>query len=38
MLIAVTFIVGIHPRLLLDVIVPSFGSPLFEALRKGGWL
>jgi NADH-quinone oxidoreductase subunit M len=38
MLIAVTFVVGIYPRLLLDVIVPAFGSPLFDALRKGGWL
>jgi NADH-quinone oxidoreductase subunit M len=37
MLIAVTFIVGIYPRVLLDVIVPAFGSPLFDALRKGGW-
>jgi len=37
MLIAVTFIVGIYPRVLLDVIVPAFGSPLFESLRKGGW-
>jgi NADH-quinone oxidoreductase subunit M len=38
LLIAATFIVGVYPRLLLDVIVPAFGSPLFEALRKGGWL
>jgi NADH-quinone oxidoreductase subunit M len=37
MLIAVTFIVGIYPRVLLDVIVPAFGSSLFDALRKGGW-
>jgi NADH-quinone oxidoreductase subunit M len=37
LLIAVTFIVGVYPRLLLDGIVPAFGSPLFEALRKGGW-
>jgi NADH-quinone oxidoreductase subunit M len=37
MLIAVTFLVGVYPRVLLDVIVPAFGSPLFEALRKGGW-
>jgi NADH-quinone oxidoreductase subunit M len=38
MLITVTLVVGIYPRLLLDVIVPAFGSPLFDALRKGGWL
>jgi NADH-quinone oxidoreductase subunit M len=37
LLMAVTFIVGIYPRVLLDVIVPAFGSPLFAALRKGGW-
>ncbi len=38
MLIAVTLVVGLYPRVLLDVIVPAFGSPLFDALRKGGWL
>jgi len=38
MLIAVTVVVGLYPRVLLDVIVPAFGSPLFDALRKGGWL
>ena len=35
-LIASTLIVGLCPRLLLDLIVPSFRSPLFEALRRGG--
>ncbi|HEY6170254.1 MAG TPA: NADH-quinone oxidoreductase subunit M [Verrucomicrobiae bacterium] len=38
MLIAITLVVGLYPRVLLDVIVPAFGSPLFDALRKGGWL
>ncbi|MBI5773386.1 MAG: NADH-quinone oxidoreductase subunit M [Verrucomicrobia bacterium] len=38
MLIAVTLVVGLYPRVLLDVIVPAFGSPLYDALRKGGWL
>jgi NADH-quinone oxidoreductase subunit M len=37
-LIATTLVVGLYPRLLLDLIVPSFGSPLFEAMRKGGGL
>lgn len=35
-LIASTLIVGLCPSLLLDLIVPSFRSPLFEALRRGG--
>lgn len=37
-LMATTLVVGLYPRLLLDLIVPSFGSPLFEAMRKGGGL
>jgi len=36
MLIAVSLAVGLYPRVLLDVIVPSFSSPLFEWLKKGG--
>jgi NADH-quinone oxidoreductase subunit M len=36
MLIGVSLLVGLYPRLLLDVIVPSFDSPLFDWLRKGG--
>jgi NADH-quinone oxidoreductase subunit M len=36
MLIAVSLIVGLYPKILLDVIVPSFNSPLFDWLRKGG--
>jgi NADH-quinone oxidoreductase subunit M len=34
-LIATTLIVGLYPRLLLDVIVPSFNSPLFEWVERG---
>ena len=34
LLIFCTVIVGLHPRLLLDIIVPSFKSPLFDGLRK----
>ena len=38
MLIGVSLLIGLYPRLLLDVIVPSFDSPLFDWLRKGGAL
>jgi NADH-quinone oxidoreductase subunit M len=38
MLLFATIAVGLYPRLLLDLIVPSFNSPLFEGLRKGGLL
>ena len=34
--IAVSLVVGLYPRILLDVIIPSFNSPLFEWLKKGG--
>lgn len=36
MLIAVSLVVGLYPRILLDVIIPSFDSPLFEWVKKGG--
>ncbi len=36
MLIGVAVLIGLYPRLLLDVILPSFDSPLFDWLRKGG--
>jgi NADH-quinone oxidoreductase subunit M len=36
MLIGVALVVGLYPRILMDVIVPSFNSPLFEWLNKGG--
>jgi hypothetical protein len=32
----VALLIGLYPRLLLDVIIPSFDSPLFDWLRKGG--
>ena len=38
MLIAATLVIGLYPRLLLDLIVPSFGSPLFDGWRQGGLL
>ena len=36
MLIAVSLVVGLYPRILLDVIIPSFNSPLFDCVKKGG--
>jgi NADH-quinone oxidoreductase subunit M len=38
MLIAVSLVVGLYPRILLDVIIPSFNSPLFVWVKKGGGL
>jgi NADH-quinone oxidoreductase subunit M len=35
-LIAATLIIGIYPNLLLNLINPSFDSPLFEGMRKAG--
>jgi NADH-quinone oxidoreductase subunit M len=37
-LIGCALVIGIYPRLLLDLIAPSFGSPLFDWLPKGGTL
>lgn len=37
-LMSATLLIGLYPRLLLDMIVPSFNSPLFDGLRKGGGL
>jgi len=34
MLIAISLLIGLFPRLLLDVIIPSFDSPLFDWLRR----
>ena len=36
-LIVASLVIGLFPGLLLNIIVPSFGSPLFDWLRKGGW-
>jgi NADH-quinone oxidoreductase subunit M len=36
LLLATTLLIGIYPRLLLDLIRPSFDSPLMQALVKGG--
>ena len=37
-LITATLLIGLYPRLLLDLIVPSFSSSLFDGLRKAGGL
>ena len=37
-LIGCTLVIGLYPRLLLDLIIPSFNSPLFDGLRKGAGL
>ena len=38
LLLGATLLIGLYPRLLLDLIVPSLESSLFEGLRKGvGW-
>jgi NADH-quinone oxidoreductase subunit M len=36
LLIGTALVIGLYPRLLLDLIVPSFDSTLFEGLRKAG--
>ncbi len=38
LLLGASLLIGLYPRLLLDLISPSLGSPLFEGLRKGGLL
>jgi len=35
-LIATTLLIGLYPKLLLDLIVPALNSPLMEKLTKGG--
>jgi NADH-quinone oxidoreductase subunit M len=37
LLLAATLAVGLYPRILTDLIIPSLNSPLFEGLRKGAW-
>ncbi len=38
LLIGATLLVGLRPGLLLNLITRSFDGPLFDAMRKGGWL
>ena len=37
LLLASTILLGLYPRLLMDLILPSLNGPLFEQLRQGGW-
>jgi NADH-quinone oxidoreductase subunit M len=37
-LMATSLVIGLYPRLLLDLIVPSLQTPLFDGLRKAGML
>lgn len=37
LLIASTVVVGLYPKLLIDLIVPALNSPIFEGLRQGVW-
>jgi NADH-quinone oxidoreductase subunit M len=37
LLLAATLVVGLYPRILTDLILPSLNSPLFEGLRRGAW-
>jgi NADH-quinone oxidoreductase subunit M len=38
LLVSATLAIGLYPRLIIDLIVPSLNSPLFEGLRAaGGW-
>jgi len=36
LLILASLVIGLYPRLLLDLIGPSFSNSLFDALRKRG--
>jgi NADH-quinone oxidoreductase subunit M len=38
LLIGASLVIGLYPSLLLNRIVPSFSSPLFDGLRKVGGL
>jgi NADH-quinone oxidoreductase subunit M len=37
LLLASTIVLGLYPRLLMDLILPGLNGPLFEQLRQGGW-
>jgi NADH-quinone oxidoreductase subunit M len=37
LLLASTIVLGLYPRLLMDLILPSLSGPLFEQLRQGAW-
>jgi NADH-quinone oxidoreductase subunit M len=37
LLLSCTLAVGLYPRILTDLILPTLNSPLFEGLRRGAW-
>ncbi len=37
LLLASTIALGLYPKLLMDLILPTLHSPLFEPLRRGDW-
>jgi NADH-quinone oxidoreductase subunit M len=37
LLLTSTIVLGLYPRLLMDLILPALNGPLFEQLRQGGW-
>jgi NADH-quinone oxidoreductase subunit M len=37
LLLGSTVVLGLYPRLLMDLIMPSLNGPLFEQLRRGVW-
>jgi NADH-quinone oxidoreductase subunit M len=37
LLLIATLALGLYPRLLTDLILPSLNSPLFDGLRQGAW-
>jgi NADH-quinone oxidoreductase subunit M len=37
LLLASTIVLGLYPRFLLDLILPTLNSSLFEQLRRGAW-
>jgi NADH-quinone oxidoreductase subunit M len=36
LLLACTVLIGLFPGLLMELVVPCFGAPLFEGLQRGG--
>ena len=37
LLLVATIALGLYPRLLMDLILPTLNGPLFEQLRRGSW-
>jgi NADH-quinone oxidoreductase subunit M len=37
LLLASTLVLGLYPRVLMNLILPSLNGPLFEQLRRGDW-